>query len=251
MLNPFYEYIGNQLITFFEKEANRGKTDRYYLYLPSDELVTNLYEVLEEQENGESFIYKHEAGSSAYETIALKFGNIKYVIATTKDNTTIDFLVTLRNEMSEQLGQWENTSLIFLCNTLNDSIRGGSRDLTNEGLPLHVSQIVGNLDELMSRSRLTAAEKAVTKHYLKRRETEHRIENSSFLDFEDMLTLVNKGQIEFSDYQNLHYFPDKALDELVQQQDTVPPDSLKWKTLQRNIDSRRLNNKRITLCFQK
>src|SRR5690606_30043338 len=102
--------------------------------------------------------------------------------------------------------EWENTSIIFLCDTLNDSIRGGSRDLTNEGLPLHVSQIVGNLDKLMSESRLTEVEKAVARHYLKRRESEHRIENSSFLDFEDMLTLVNKGEIDKTDYQKLHYF---------------------------------------------
>ncbi len=109
--------------------------------------------------------------------------------------------------MSEQVGQWKNTSLIFLCNTLNDSIRGGSRDLTGEGLPLHVSEIVGNLDELMSKSQLTPTEKEITRHYLKRRESEHRIENSSFLDFEDMLTLVNKGEIKNADYLNLHYFP--------------------------------------------
>lgn len=242
MLNPFYEYIGSQLISFFEKEANKGKTDRYYLYLPSDELVTNLYEVLKKQPNSEPFVYQHKVGLNAYETIALQFGGMKYVIATTNDNTTIDFLVTLRNEMSEQLGQWENTALIFLCNTLNDSIKGGSRDLTNEGLPLHVSQIVGNLDELMSRSRLTAAEKAVTKHYLKRRESEHRIENSSFLDFEDMLTLVNKGRIDSSDYQNLHYFPDTELDNLIQQQDALAQESGKWKMLQRSIDNRLLEN---------
>ena len=123
---------------------------------------------MKRQNNSEPFIYRHEAGSKSYETIALKFGDIKYVIATTNDNTTIDFLVTLRNEMSEQLGQWENTSLIFLCNTLNDSIRGGSRDLTNEGLPLHVSQIVGNLDDLMSRSRFNCCRKSSNKTLFKK-----------------------------------------------------------------------------------
>ncbi|MGQ0514586.1 hypothetical protein ACT453_18350, partial [Bacillus sp. D-CC] len=99
------------------------------------------YNALSEHENSESFVYRHEEGSKSYETIALRFGKIKYVIATTSNNTNIDFLVTLRNKMSEQKGDWENTSLILLCNTLNDSIRGGSRDLIGEGLPLHVNQI--------------------------------------------------------------------------------------------------------------
>ena len=39
MLNPFYDYIGNQFVSFFEKEASKGKTDRYYLYLPTEDLV--------------------------------------------------------------------------------------------------------------------------------------------------------------------------------------------------------------------
>ena len=160
MLNPFYKYIGSQLVSFFEKEASTGKTDRYYLYLPTSNLVDSLYDVLKNEKSSEPFIYQHDAGSKPYETIALEFGQVKYVIATTTKNTTIDFLVTLRNEMSEQLGQWENTSLIFLCDTLNDSIRGGSKDLTNEGLPLHVSQIVGNLDDLMAQSEFNFCRKS-------------------------------------------------------------------------------------------
>ena len=46
MLNPFYDYIGNRLVSFFEQEASKGKTDRYYLYLPTEDLVTSLYTVL-------------------------------------------------------------------------------------------------------------------------------------------------------------------------------------------------------------
>lgn len=238
MSNPFYNYIGEQLVSFFAKESKQGKTDRYYLYLPSEQLVSNISNVFQGQENAEAFQYQHEAGARSYDTIALRFGDMKYVIATTNNNTTIDFLVTLRNEMSEQRGQWENTSLIFICNTLNDSIRGGSRDLTNEGLPLHVSQIVGNLDDLVSRSLLTPAEKVVTRHYLKKREFEHRVENSSFLDFEEVLALVNQGKIAVEAYEDMGYFQDPKLEDMVREQETVPYETSKWKTLQREIDRR-------------
>ncbi|MGQ0439069.1 hypothetical protein ACT4UT_16395 [Bacillus sp. B-TM1] len=68
MLNPFYKYIGNQLILFFEKEASRNKTDRYFLYLPTEEIISSLYNALSEHENSESFVYRHEEGSKSYET---------------------------------------------------------------------------------------------------------------------------------------------------------------------------------------
>ena len=56
--------------------------------------------------------------------VALKFGQmLDTLLQQLLTIQQLTFLVTLRNEMSEQLGQWENTSLIFLCDTLNDSIQ--------------------------------------------------------------------------------------------------------------------------------
>ena len=176
------------------------------------------------------------------ETIALTFDNIKYVIATTNHDTNIDFLVTLRNEMSEQKGDWKNTSLILLCNTLNDSIRGGSRNLTGEGLPLHVSQIAGNLEDMLHKSPLTPMEQRVVSHYLKQMEANHHLENSSFLDFEDALSLVNKGNLENEDYRSLQYFHDSGLEELVKQQELEQEASSKWKKIENQIEKRLTEN---------
>ncbi len=242
MLRLFYDYISDQMTSFFQKEASKNKTDRYFLYLPTETIISNLLESLKKQENSEPFIYQHNMGSKPYQTIALKFGDINYVIATTNDDTNIDFLVTLRNEMSEQTGNWKNTSLILLCNTLNDSIRGGSRDLTGEGLPLHVSQIAGNLEEMLHNSTLTPMEKKVVSHYLREMEANHHLENSSFLDFEDALSLVNKGSLENEDYRSLQYFHDCRLEELVKQQELEPEYSGKWKKLENQIDKRLTEN---------
>lgn len=242
MLNQFYKYIGNQLVLFFEKEASRNKTDRYFLYLPTEEVISSLYNALNENDNCEPFVYRHEEGSKSYETIALRFGKIKYVIATTSNNTNIDFLVTLRNEMSKQKGDWENTSLILLCNTLNDSIRGGSRDLIGEGLPLHVNQIAGNLNQLLLESNLNPIERKMASHYLNRKKSEHQLANSSFLDFEDVLALVNKGNLEHEDCCSLQYFYDSKLEDLVKEQESHSIDSSKWKNLEREINKRLTEN---------
>jgi DNA phosphorothioation-dependent restriction protein DptH len=241
MLNPFYNYICDQLVSFFEKEALRNKTDRYFLYLPTEEIISSLYQAIGNHASNVPFHYRHKEGSKSYETYALQFGKIKYVIATT-NNTNIDFLVTLRNEMSEQKGDWENTSLILLCNTLNDSIRGGSRDLTGEGLPLHVSQIVGNLDQLLLESDLNPVERKIVSHYLNRRESEHQLENSSFLDFEDVLALVNKGTLEQEDYRSLQYFNDSGLEDLVREQEAQSFGSAKWKQIEKKIDKKLTKN---------
>ncbi|SIQ07690.1 DNA phosphorothioation-dependent restriction protein DptH [Bacillus cereus] len=242
MLNQFYKYIGNQLVLFFEKEASRNKTDRYFLYLPTEDVISSLYNALNENDNCEPFVYRHEEGSKSYETIALRFGKIKYVIATTSNNTNIDFLVTLRNEMSKQKGDWENTALILLCNTLNDSIRGGSRDLIGEGLPLHVNQIAGNLNQLLLESNLNPIERKMASHYLNRKKSEHQLANSSFLDFEDVLALVNKGNLEHEDCRSLQYFYDSKLEDLVKEQESHSIDSSKWKNLEREINKRLTEN---------
>ncbi len=242
MSNPFYEYISNQLVSFFEKEASMNKMERYFLYLPTEDIISGLYNNLNKYENSEPFVYRHEEGSKSYKTIALLFGKMRYVIATTSNNTNIDFLVTLRNEMSKQKGQWENTSLILLCNTLNDSIRGGSRNLTGEGLPLHVNQVAGNLNQLLLNSDLNPIERKITSHYLNRRKSEHQLENSSFLDFEDVLTLVNKGKLEDENYRSLQYFYDSGLEDLVKEQELQTADSAKWKQLEKAIDKRLTGN---------
>ena len=63
MLNPFYNYIGSQLVSFFEKEASTGKTDRYYLYLPTKDLVDSLYDVFNNKIKARPLFTRHDAGS--------------------------------------------------------------------------------------------------------------------------------------------------------------------------------------------
>src|SRR5699024_487034 len=201
-----------------------------------------LYNVLKERGESEVFPYQHREGLEVYETIAFTFGSMTYVIATTDSNTTIDFLVTLRNAMSEQKGQWKNTSLLFISNTLNDSIRGGSIDITSEGFPLHVRELVGNLDEMVQWSAIPSSEKELIRHYLKNRLSEYEIENASFLDFEDILAILNKSEMSQMDDFSLHYFPDENIHEMIKERDNFPYESRDWGILQRTIDDRLSKN---------
>src|SRR5699024_4924275 len=121
-------------------------------------------------------------------------------------------------------------------------IRGGSIDITSDGFPLHVRELVGNLDEMVEESAIPSNEKEIIRHYLKNRLSEYEIENASFLDFEDILAILNKSEMSKTDYFSLHYFPDKNLNEMIKERDSVPYASRDWNTLQKTINDRLSKN---------
>lgn len=237
MLKQFYNIISNQLATFFKEEAAIGEVNRYYLSLPSEQYVEYIMEAVQEQDAAEAFLYEAE-GEEPYETVALRFGDYKYVFATTLNNTHLDFIVNLRNEMSEQKGIWKNTSIIMISDKMLDSIRGGSRNLTAEGLPLNASQIVGNIQKLVEESTIPAENKAVLKHYLSGREELRNVENASFLDFEDVLSWVYSEEMNYESLKTLGYYPDKELGLFIEAVNLEVEGSDKYKKAQKALKNR-------------
>lgn len=241
MSNQFYEFITQQLLQFFKHEIQQNRTDRYYVYLPTKQDVKEMYDALSGLSVSETFTYKHPFGKENYVTNSLNFSTGKLVIASSLD-TDIDYLVTLRNEMSEQSGQWSNTSLMILTDNLNDSIRGGSIDLTSEGRPLHISKIIQHLDQQLASSDLSKSEQMIIADYLKRRNQQKQITNGSFLDFIDILGLLHKGTLDSDDYTSLQYFQDGDLSSLIRERDEKNVGSASWKKINRQIENRLSEN---------
>ncbi len=241
MSNQFYEFITQQLLQFFKHEIQQNRTDRYYVYLPTKQDVKEMYDALSGLSVSETFTYKHPFGKENYVTNSLNFSTGKLVIASSLD-TDIDYLVTLRNEMSEQSGQWSNTSLMILTDTLNDSIRGGSIDLTSEGRPLHISKIIQHLDQQLASSDLSKSEQMIIADYLKRRNQQKQITNGSFLDFIDILGLLHKDTLDSDDYTSLQYFQDGDLSSLIRERDEKNVGSASWKKINRQIENRLSEN---------
>lgn len=237
MSSPFYKLVADQLSSYFKKEAIQNVVNRYYLALPSETHVQNIIAALEQLDEVKPFTCEI-AQYDTYETIALTYGKQKYVIASTLDNTHIDFLVTLRNLMSEQKGPWENTSLIIITENTLDSIQGGSKDLTSEGMPLHVSQMVKDLGKLIEKSNLTKSNIELLKHYLNEREDIQIVHKTSFIDFEDILSWAFKETITKEDYYALGYFKDSELDKMIDERDQHMQGSSKYKATQKEIDQR-------------
>lgn len=211
MLNQFYKYLSESLITYLKNQSFEGG-ERFYLQFDNQDQVKDFYEVLKEEEASEPFHYQHEYGS-LYETFALKLNSeVKVVVASTSENVTPDFLVTLRNQVGEQKDGWKNTALLSICHENLDSIKGGSSDLQKEGMPFNVKSILGTLKEKIDSSELNKADKEVLHFHLTKKLNEAFIQTSLW-DYEEILGFLKQGKIKKEEYSRLGLFFDNYLDQ--------------------------------------
>lgn len=216
MLNQFYKYLSDKLISYLSQESLQGG-ERFYLQFDNTEQVKAFYDVLNQYEGSESFYYQHKQGSP-YKTFALQIlGKVPVVVAATTNNVTPDFLVTLRNQVSEQKGIWENVALLSICHETLDSIRGGSSDLQKEGMPFNVKSILKTLKEEIEKSSLNRDQREVLIFHLNKKLDEEFIQ-SSLWDYEEILGFLAQGNINRKDYAHLGLFYDEKLEQFTPNQ---------------------------------
>ena len=210
MSNQFFKEIATIIIDFF-KENRINKGDRYYLQLDTVDDVLQLVEALKNNNTEiKPFKYKHERGDE-YKTFAINFDEIDLVVAYTSENVKPDFLVTLRNLVGEQQGDWRNTALLSIVSEQLDSIQGGSSDLQKEGMPLHPLSIYDKLKKRIEDSSLNQVEKIILQNNLDFLKEDYVIQKVTFYEFSDIMTIINKGKIDDIDYQKFGLFKDPDL----------------------------------------
>lgn len=209
MLNQFYKFMAKKLVNFLEEQNLKGG-ERFFLQFDEEKNVKDFYMILGDLPEANEFIYAHEFGSP-YKTFSLQIGNVRVIVAATIDGVTPDFLVTLRNLVSDQEGEWENTALISISHLSLDSIKGGSKDLQQTGMPFHVESITEYIkEELNHNNELSASEKEIIKFHLGKK-LEDIVVQTTIWDYAEIIALINKGKIEKEDFQSLNLFPDKEL----------------------------------------
>lgn len=209
MSNPFYKYISNLLINYFDRtELNAG--DRFFLRLDQPSDVENLVEVMSEHETAKGFFYQHSLGE-AYKTFSIPFKDVNLVVAYTSNTVKPDFLVTLRNLAGEQKEGFKNTILLSIVSEQLDSIQGGSSDLQKEGMPLHPRSIFQDLKSEIETSRLEKTEKIILIDNLNNLLREQEVQRITFFEFEDIFATLQKGEIEDKDYSKFGLFKDPDL----------------------------------------
>lgn len=207
MSKEFYKYLSDKLITFLESNDIKPG-ERFYVQLDEREQVEDFYGVLQSLEQAEKFSYKHKSGGE-YESFSLNLKGVNLVVASTV-NVTSGYLVTIRNASKEQLDVWKNTALLILCDTPLDSIKGGCLDLRKDGMPFSVKSISEKLNHEIENKGLSKVDKEIVKFYIKQKLDDSY--NSSLWDYEEILSIINKKQVQEEDYRKIGLFMDRSLE---------------------------------------
>ncbi|MGR9049737.1 DNA phosphorothioation-dependent restriction protein DptH [Halobacillus faecis] len=208
MSKQFFNYISEMLVKQLNGQVSPG--DRYYLQMDDPQEIQYIVDAMEILNGVERFPYKHESGST-YDTFAINLNGVKLVVASTSSGVTPDFLVTLRNEVGDQKGIWQDTSLLSLVSEQLDSIQGGSSDLQKEGMPLHPQSLYHYLTDEITNSVLEKVDQVILQENLNKLIEDQYLQQVSLLDFKDIFEVLEKGSIQDKDYVNFGLFKDYDL----------------------------------------
>ena len=213
MSKEFYNYISDKLIQFFiNGDIHVG--NKYFIEFDKENQVKELYASLKECSTEfvdvvvEDFIYPSKSGST-YKTYSLSIGKKFKIVVADSSSVTVDYLVTLRNAVTDQEEIWENTVLLVICFESIDSIQKGMKSLQKEGMPLNFKTIANNLINEVNSSNLSKVDREIIKFDLNQKSDDF---DSTLWDYESTLGMINKGEITREDLEYLQLFPDKGLD---------------------------------------
>ena len=211
MSNQFYDYLSNKLLDYFE-ENKILNGERFFISLDEDEQVMSFYDSLKKIGNTKlacsDFSYTHEKSHKKYDTFAIRIGGINLVVSESL-SINVDYLVTLRNQVASQQGDWENTALLVICTEGIDSINKGMRDLQKEGMPLNIKSISDKLEEEIKDSDLDPSDQQIANFSLTILEED--LFQTTLWDYETILSIINKGHIDDKDLIELNLFKDGQL----------------------------------------
>ncbi|MGM0409822.1 MAG: DNA phosphorothioation-dependent restriction protein DptH [Bacillota bacterium] len=208
MLKQFYKYLVRKTVNYFNDNLNSG--ERYFIQFEEKEHVNNFYQAINKHPAAKLFRYKHEAGKNTYNSYEIKLNETRLIIAATVNEITPNFLIILRNMLDENEDEFNNAAILFIFNEEIDSILGGAKNLLAEGQPLYLGRISKNLKSDMKESSLKKHEEEILKFYLNN--ISNKNNSQKFIwDLEEVLSFIEKGEIEDGEYKKFNIFPDHDL----------------------------------------
>lgn len=141
MLEEYYDFLCERLI-LWAKFSDLTAGDRFALSFENKDQVKSFINELSKTKGISKFEIPNERGS-AFWGLSYQLNHndgMKLVIVSTNDVTPA-YLVSLRNQIGQQKGVWENTAILFVSDKILDSINSGAKDISRQGGPF-------NLDEL-------------------------------------------------------------------------------------------------------
>ncbi|MFC2947967.1 DNA phosphorothioation-dependent restriction protein DptH [Virgibacillus sediminis] len=210
MSNQFFNFIAELIYEYFSNNSpNPG--ERYYLTLNNNKDIKNFKDALDRAIETETFEYKLENGGT-YSTDQIIYSErVDLVIAHTSEVVTNDFLVTLRNRVGDQAGEWKGKALLSVIIDELDSISGGSISLQSEGMPLHPKELSASIRKKISEEVIDTTDRIVLANHLSQIDKERLVQFTTFYDYKEVIEIVSKGMLSKEDYQNLAMFKDEDL----------------------------------------
>ena len=210
--SQLYNYVSKLVIEYFDLQKIQAG-DRFNLYLEEERHIVNLYNALKKNNSKEisEFKYKHPEGGGEYISYRIKIGEI-YLVVASSQNASEDYFTMLRNKVADQKDGFENTAILILFSGKLDSLLGGSGSLIKEGMPLHYSsfkkQIQHDIENVQT---LEKFEKVILVSVLDRKTKSVIEDNNSIFDYEQVINVIEKGNINLDDYAQLGMFPHQEL----------------------------------------
>ena len=210
--SQLYNYVAKSVIKYFDSQKLQAG-DRFNLFLEEERHIINLYNALKTNNSKETreFKYKHPEGGGEYISYQIKIGEIFLIVASSQ-NASEDYFTILRNKVADQKDGFENTAILILFSGKLDSLLGGSGSLVKEGMPLHYSSFKKQIKhDIENDQTLEDYDKVILVSVLDRKTRSVIEDNNSIFDYEQVVNVIEKGNINIDDYAQLGMFPHEEL----------------------------------------
>lgn len=210
MSNPFYKYLSEKIIKYFQTNSPYPG-DKFFVQFETDEQVHNLFNELKDNIIAQEFEYADLERNQKYNSYQLVFGSAQLIVAASMvGGPHPDFLATLRNLVGVEPG-YENKAILFIhCSSL-DSILGGAGSLSKEGMPLNINAIETDIQRKINETGYGEKDKAILSFYLENKSKELQGTAATIFEYEDIICCLNDSQITLDEYKKFELFPDEEL----------------------------------------
>ncbi|ATF40627.1 DUF87 domain-containing protein [Weissella paramesenteroides] len=207
MLNQYYNFLITRFNKWVKSNNNIQSGDRFFTLLDDQVEVDNLYNAFKPDEISDGFEFN--SPTLKFSTHALKIEDVKLLIISASSEVTNDFLVTLRNRISAQLGEFKNTAIFFIVTDPLDSILGGAYDVGQKNGPFDINEIKKDINKEVQKSNLQIFEKQIIKDFLKN--MDQGVNTTALKDFDTIFSIIEDVKISSNQYSDMHLFEDSQL----------------------------------------
>ncbi|MGO4937743.1 helicase HerA domain-containing protein [Fundicoccus sp. Sow4_H7] len=206
MLNQYYEFLTNTLITWLSNQNSLNSGSKYFVLLDNAEDTSNFYQTIRNYDFEGKINFK--SSEFDFETVGYQSNGVKILFVAPINNVTADFLVTVRNRVNANQGEWKNTAVFFMVHNALDSIVGGAYDVSQKDAPFNSKKIEDAVLKEISKAELSRGHKLILESYLK------EVTNQPMTvlkDFETLFNILEAKHVSDDDFNTMGYFPDNQI----------------------------------------